>query len=270
MVKMLKQIWFFFHDIFEKKSLIWKLTKRDLKIRFAGSFLGMFWIFIQPIITILIFWFVFEKGFKSRPVENFPFILWLSSGMVSWFLFSEALITATNSIAENTYLVKKIVFRVSILPIVRILASLLVHIFLIFILFIMFASYGYYPDLYSLQLLYYIFAMLTLLIGLSWITSATILFFKDIGQFIQVFLQFLFWGTPIFWTLEIMPEKYHNVLKLNPLYYIANGYRECLVNKVWLWEHPKLSLYFWTVTIILFILGAVFFRKLKPHFGDVV
>lgn len=267
---MLKQFIHFLYDIYVKKSLIWELTKRDLKTRFAGSFLGMFWIFAQPFITIMVFWFVFEIGFKSMPVENFPFILWLACGIMPWFLFAEAIITATNSIVESGYLVKKIAFRVSILPIVRILSALLVHIFFMMIMFLMFAFYGYYPDIYWLQLFYYLFAMLILVTGLSWITSASILFFKDIGQIIQAFLQFLFWGTPIFWSLKIMPQKYHPFLKLNPLYYIANGYRESLINKTWLWEHPTLSLYFWGIAVAILFVGAIFFKKLKPHFGDVV
>ncbi len=260
----------FLHDIYAKRGLIWEMSIRDLKTRYAGSFLGMFWIFIQPVITIMIFWFIFTKGFKTGHVGNFPFILWLACGMVPWFFFSEAIISATYSIADNSYLVKNVVFGTSTLPAVRIISTLLVHIFFMAIIFSMFASYGFYPDIYSLQLLYYLFATVVLLTGLSWITSASVLFFKDIGQFIQVFLQFLFWGTPIFWTLKIIPEEYHTILKLNPLYYIANGYRECFVDKVWLWQHPKLSLYFWVVAIFVFIFGATFFRKLKPHFGDVV
>ena len=267
---MLNQFIHFLHDIFVKRSLIWNLTKRDMKTRYAGSFLGMFWIFIQPVITITIFWFVFEKGFKSRPVENFPFILWLTCGMVPWFFFSEAIITATHSITENSYLVKNLAFRTSILPVVRIASAFLVHGFFMTVVHLMLALYGYYPDIYSFQLLYYLFALIVLLTGLSWVTSAAVLFFKDIGHFIQVFLQFLFWGTPIFWSLNIIPEEYHTLLKLNPLYYIVNGYRECIVNKIWLWQHPILSLYFWFVAAILLILGAVFFNKLKPHFGDVV
>jgi len=270
LVRELYQFVHFLNDIIEKRALIWELSKRDLKTRYAGSLLGMFWIFIQPVVSIAIFWFIFEKGFKSRPVENFPFILWLSCGMVPWFFFSEAMLSATNSIADNAYLVKNVVFRTSTLPAVRIITTLLVHIFFMSVIFSMFASYGFYPDIYSVQLLYYLFATIVLLTGLSWITSASVLFFKDIGQFIPVFLQFLFWGTPIFWTLKIIPEEYHTILKLNPLYYIANGYRECLVDKVWLWQHPKLSLYFWVVTVFVFIFGATFFRKLKPHFGDVV
>jgi lipopolysaccharide transport system permease protein/teichoic acid transport system permease protein len=266
---MVKQLIPFLKELFAEKSKIWELVKRDLKTRFAGSFLGIFWLFAQPFITILVFWFVFEVGFKSIPVENFPFILWLICGMIPWFFFAEAIMTATYSIVENAYLVKNVTFRVSLLPIVKIVSAFLVHLFFIIIIFLMFAFYGYYPDIYWFQLIYYLFAMILLLTGLSLITSSSMLFFKDIGQFIQACMQFLFWCTPIFWSLNIIPKKYHFMLKINPLFYIINGYRECLVNKVWPWEHPRLTLYFWVITVVIFLFGAVFFKKLRPHFGDV-
>ena len=189
---MVKQLVLFLYDILIKKALIWELAKRELRTRFAGSFLGIFWLFFQPFLTVIIFWFVFQIGFKVKPVGNFPFILWLVCGMIPWFFFADAIMNATNSIAENSYLVKKVAFKVSILPITRILAALLIHIFFIVIVFLMFAFYGFYPDIYCIQLIYYLFAMILLLIGLSFITSASVLFFKDIGQFVQAFLQFLF------------------------------------------------------------------------------
>ena len=260
----------FARDLFSNRSLIWELTKRDLSTRFAGSSLGVFWIFIQPVVTIVILWFVFEVGFKAMPKEHFPFILWLSSGMVPWFFFAEAIGTATNSISQYSYLLKNIAINVSILPLTKILSAFLVHIFFMVILFLMFAVYGHYPDIFSIQLLYYAFAMVVLIMGLSLISSAAVLFFKDLGQFIQTILQFLFWASPIFWSLDMFPKKYHTVLQLNPLYYLANGYRECLVNKIWFWEEPKLLFYFWFVALTILFLGSAFFKRLKPHFGDVV
>lgn len=260
----------FLSDIVAKRSLLWVLTKRDFKTRFAGSFLGILWIFIQPFLTIMIFWFIFQMAYKLKPVNDYPFAIWLTSGMIPWFFFSDAILSAAYSIAESSYLVKKVAFRVSLLPLVRILSAILVHTFFIVFLFVMFAFYGFYPDIYTLQLFYYSFAMIVLITGLSWITSSSILFFKDVGQLIQAILQFLFWGTGIFWSINFIPERYHPIIKLNPVYYIINGYREALIDKVWFWAHPKHFIYFWSITLLIFILGAIVFKKLRPHFGDVV
>ena len=116
-------------DIFRNRKLLWQMTKRDFRQRYLGSYLGILWAFIQPAITVLIFWFVFQVGFKAMPVENFPFILWLVCGMFPWFFISESILSATNSVIESSFLVKKIVFRVELLPIVKIMSALVVHIF---------------------------------------------------------------------------------------------------------------------------------------------
>ncbi|MCK5505603.1 MAG: ABC transporter permease [Thermodesulfovibrionia bacterium] len=232
--------------------------------------MGLLWAFIHPSITILIFWFVFQVGFKSTPVDNFPFILWIMAGMIPWFFFSESLSNATYSIIENSFMVKKVVFRVSILPIIKILSALFIHLFFIGVLFVMFAVYGYVPNIYNLQVLYYLFATIVFLMGLSWITSSLVIFLKDIGQMVNMVLQFGFWLTPIFWSIKILPEKYQFIMKLNPIFYLIEGYRNSFIYKVWFWEHYILTLYFWSVTLVIIILGTVLFRKLRPHFADVL
>ena len=260
----------FFKELFRSRRVVKDLTKRDFKTKYLGSHLGLLWAFIHPSITILIFWFVFQVGFKSTPVDNFPFILWIMAGMIPWFFFSESLSNATYSIIENSFLVKKVIFRVSILPIIKILSALFIHLFFIGVLFVMFAVYGYVPNIYNLQVLYYLFATIVFLMGLSWITSSLVIFLKDIGQMVNMVLQFGFWLTPIFWSIKILPEKYQFIMKLNPIFYLIEGYRNSFIYKVWFWEHYILTLYFWSVTLVIIILGTVLFRKLRPHFADVL
>ncbi|MBP1934762.1 ABC transporter permease [Ammoniphilus resinae] len=257
-------------DLFKSRRLIYELSKKDLQVRYLGSYLGILWAFIQPIVTILIFWFIFQVGFKFTPVDNFPFILWFVPAFLSWNFFADCLQSATNSVIENSYLVKKVVFRVSILPIIKINSALLVHCFFIVFLLGMFVYYGYDLSLYNLQVFYYLFATVILVLGLSFITSSLVIFLKDVGQFISMILQFGFWITPIFWTLETVPDKFHSLIRLNPMYYIVEGYRDSFVYNQWFWEKPDLAIYFWTVSVFLFILGLVIFKRLRPHFADVL
>ena len=257
-------------DIYRGRELLWELTKKDFQVRYLGSYLGILWAFIQPMVTIFIFWFVFEMGFKSRPVDNFPFILWLVAGMFPWFYISDGISSATGSIAENSYLVKKVVFRVSLLPIIKLISALIIHSFFVGILFIMFAAYGYRPTIYSLQVGYYIFAASCLLLGIAWITSALSIFLKDVGQLVAMVLQFAFWGTPIFWSHKMFPENYLIFLEINPAYYIIEGYRNSFIYHKWFWESPYLTLYYWTFTGIVMICGVIAFKKLRPHFADVL
>jgi len=249
---------------------LWSLTKNEFKQKYVGNILGIFWAFIQPAAMIGIFWFVFQVGFKSKPVDDFPFILWLVAGMFPWFYFAEGLSAGTGSVQNNAFLVKKVVFRVSLLPMIPLLSALSIHIFFIFFMFGMFIYYGYAPEMYWLQIAYYTFAMSILLLGLSWLTSSVVIFFKDVGQLVAIVIQFGFWLTPIFWSLKIVPEKYHFLINLNPMAYIVDGYRNSMIYHKWFWEDMGFTLYFWAVTLILFVLGGYTFRKLRPHFADVL
>jgi ABC-type polysaccharide/polyol phosphate export permease len=266
----LKEFLHFLKALYSKRKLILHMTKKDFKNKSLGSFLGILWSFIRPTVFILLIWFVFEIGFKSKPMGDFPFILWLASAMILWLFFSESFSSATDSIIEYSYLVKKVKFRLSMLPIVKILSSLIVHLFFIIFLFVMFFSYGITPDIYAFQLLYYLFATIVLVLGLSWITSSINLFFRDISHIVQIILQIGFWFTPIFWSIKMFPEKYRFIFRLNPAYYLTMGYRDSMINKVWFWEHPELTIYFWCFTLLVFAIGSILFRKLRPHFADVL
>lgn len=269
-MRFIKSFFQFILDIWHNRYLLWDLTKKDLKQRYLGSYLGILWAFIQPTITVFIFWFVFQVGFKSMPVDNFPFILWLVCGMFPWFFFSEAWSSATNSIVANSFLVKKVVFRVSLLPIIQIMSALLVNLFFIVVLFIMFAVYGYMPNIYNLQVIYYLFALVCLTFGLSLITSTLIIFLKDVGQLVNMVVQFGFWGTPIFWSFKMIPEQYQWILNFNPMYYIIEGYRNSFIYHEWFWNLGYMNYYFWFVTISIIFIGIFIFKKLRPHFADVL
>lgn len=266
----IKQFYDFLKAVSLSRMLIFELTKRDVQARYLGSYLGMVWVFLQPTVTILIFWFVFEVGFKSMPIDNYPFVLWLVTGILPWFFISDSISNATNSIIDNAYLVKKVVFRVSILPVTKILSALYIHIFFIGVLFSMFYIYGYMPNIYNIQIVYYLFATIVLVLGVSWLTSALIIFLRDVGQVVAMFLQFGFWLTPIFWSVKVLPAKYLLILKLNPFYYIIEGYRNTFIYHRWFWQDVHLTSYFWLVTLLIFALGAFVFKKTRPHFADVI
>ncbi|GLI09877.1 transport permease protein [Paenibacillus tyrfis] len=251
-------------------SLIYDLSKKDFQNKYLGSYLGVIWAFVHPSILILIFWFVFQVGFKSMPVDNFPFVLWLIAGIIPWFFFSDAFPNATNSVVESSYLVKKVVFKIELLPLVKLTTSLKIHLFFIFVTFLMFQIYGYGLSIYNFQIIYYLLAMIILTVGLSYLTSALLVFLKDTSQIVAMMMQFGFWITPIFWSLKTVPDNFVFIFKLNPLFYIVNGYRESFIYHTWFWEHPWQTLYFWTGALLFLFLGRLIFKKLKPHFSDVL
>ena len=258
-------------EIIKNRKLIWNLSKNDFKTKFAGSYLGIIWAFVQPIVTVLVYWFVFEKGMHASGINlrsgiTAPFVLWLIAGLVPWFFFQEVLSGGTNALLEYSYLVKKVVFQIDILPIIKMISALFVHLFFIAFTVVLYACYGYYPDLYTLQMFYYTFAMMALLLGLIYATSAMVVFFKDLGQIIAIILQVGVWNIDGMELNSILIM----ILKLNPMYYIVAGYRDSLINKIGFWENPGMTVYYWVFTIIIFIIGTWIFKKLKPHFADVL
>ncbi len=258
-----------FNNLRHSKMLLVDLAKNDFKMRYLGNTLGILWAFLQPTAMILLFWFVFSVGFKSQPMESVPFILWLLAGLIPWYFFSESLQSATTSILDSSFLVKKVLFRVALLPIVKLLSGLVIHLFFILFTLSIYIYYGFYPSIYWIQLFYYLFATIILVLGLSWITSSVIIFFRDLGQIVTMILQFGFWLTPVIWSVSIMPKEYVSFIELNPVYYLVQGYRDSLIDHRWFWEND-LTLYFWLVTIIILVSGAFIFKRLKPHFADVL
>lgn len=258
-------------DNFKKnKDLILYLSKNDLKTKFAGSYLGVIWAFVQPVITIVLYWFVFQVGLKSPGVSNVPFVLWLMAGLIPWFFFQEAWMSATNCFGEYSYLVKKVVFNIDILPVVKILSSLWIHLFFIVVLLVIYGIFGFFPGVIAIQLLYYSICMIALVLALSYLTSAIAVFFKDTLQIVGIATQIGTWVTPILWnidTIELSPIII-TIFKLNPMYYIVQGYRTTLIYGQGFWEHRILTLYFWAVTIIIFVIAWIMYRRLKPHFAD--
>lgn len=257
-------------EIIKNRVLLWQMTKRDFKQRYVGSFLGILWAFIQPTVTVLVFWFVFQVGFKSQPVDNFPFILWLVCGMIPWFFISDSLTGATNAIVDSSFLVKKVVFRVELLPMVKIMSAFMVHGFFVLVIFLMFAVYGYSVSVYNLQFLYYSWAMFCLCLGISWLTSALTVFLRDVSQFVAMVLQLGFWATPIFWSLKMIPAEYHAIIKYNPAYYVIEGYRQSFIYHEWFWQDMTLTVYFWLATAIMLFVGALVFKRMRPHFADML
>lgn len=263
--------------VYESRKLIARLSVNDFKTKFAGSYLGIIWAFVQPVITFLVYWFVFEKGMKPAAIRDaagteVPYVLWLIAGMVPWFFFSDALSGGTRALLDYSYLVKKVVFKIDILPIVKIVSAVFVHLFFLAFAVLLYTLYGYYPDVYTLQVLYYSICLFVLVMGISYLTSAVVVFFRDLNQVINIVLQVGVWVTPIMWnidTMDISPVL-KNLLKLNPLYYIVQGYRDAFIGKVAFFERWELTIYFWVVTIVFVVLGTHVFKKLRMHFADVL
>ncbi len=260
-------------EIWQNRRLIVKLALNDFKRRYAGSYMGVIWAFIQPLVTIALYYFVFGTIMAGARTSgsDVPFVLFLTCGMVPWFFFSEAVATGTTALIEYTYLVKKVVFKISVLPIIKVLAAFITHLFFIFLLMITAILCGYYPNIYWIQIIYYSACTFILALAICYTTCSIIVFVRDLGQLIGVVLQILVWATPIMWNIDML----HNpaiitIIKINPVIYIVTGYRDAIYGGGWFFERFFSTVYFWVVCAVLFGIGSIVYKRLKPHFADVL
>ncbi len=260
----------FIKSIWKQRHLIFTMAVREVKAQYVGSSLGFLWTVIQPIVMITVFWFVFSIGFKARPMNDVPFVVWLTAGLAPWYFFSEIISGSTGMVVAHAHLVKRTIFSSHILPVIKVFSAFVTHCIFLGVLLVLIV-FQQQPFLFSfLQIGYYCFCLVFLSLGISWITSALNVFLRDVGQIVAVVLQVGFWVTPIFWDIGMMPENVQRYLKLNPVFYIVQGYRDSLITGVPFWHHGTYTLYFWCIALVAFLSGAIIFKRLKPQFSDVL
>lgn len=262
-------------ELLMSRKLVWKLAKNDFKKRYAGSYLGAVWAMAQPLVTVVMYWIVFDKVFNTRSQMlasgvEVPYVLYLTAGLVPWFFFQEAVNHGMMAMVEYNYLVKKVVFNISVLPIIKVIGALFTHLFFVLVMLVVACFYGYYPSVYTIQVLYYSFCLFLLVLAMSYINCAIVVFFRDLQQIVAIVLQIGMWATPILWDIHMVPDQLKPIFKLNPMVYIVNGFRMSVYGEEWFWTHFYSSAYFWILIMLLFTIGSLIFKKLKVHFADVL
>ena len=262
-----------FRSLWRNRQLIWQMTRRDISMRYRGSIIGLAWSFINPILMLLVYTFVFSVVFKARwntsgNESKADFAIILFSGLIVFNLFSEIVSRAPMLITSNVNYVKKVVFPLEILPWVA-LGSALFHalislLVLLFIQFILKFSLPWTSIFFPLALLPLVFAS----VGFAWFLSALGVFVRDVGQITGIFITILMFMSAVFYPVSALPEQYQGILRLNPLVLIINESRKSLV----LGELPDWISILVALSISLAVasLGFWWFQKVRKGFADVI
>lgn len=249
---------------------VYEFATNDFKKRYAGSKLGVLWAYIQTLMIVVIYWGVFQFGFRAESVNDVPFLSWFISGLMPWLLFSEIITTTMGCMFEYNYIVKKVVFDINIIPAAKIFVCLFVHSFFLAIVILVSCIQGLFSGWYLLQLVYYMVALIMIAIPLAYLGCTICAFLRDIPQMISIALNMLMWATPIVWDMNIVPNKYHFIFKLNPIYYIIEGFRDSIVFKQLISTHILYSIYFWVIVCFLWFVCFKMYKKLAPYLADVL
>ncbi len=255
-------------ELIKNRRLLFHLALRDFKIRYARNYPGLVWAVLEPLAMLLIMMVVFTY-LRNRMHPEYPFVVYLLSGLMGYEFFSKSLGQATNSIKSYSFMIELIHIRKDFIPLISILTSFFTHLIVLSVASIVLMFNGVTVSWYWLQLPYFMLATWLLLLGVTWTTSALVVYVRDIQHIIPIIMRAMFFLTPIFWNISMFPEKYHNYFKLNPLYYLVEGYRSCLIYKQPFWSDSFSMAAFWAITVIFLFIGWYTFKKLSPTFADI-
>jgi ABC-type polysaccharide/polyol phosphate export permease len=243
------------------------LARYDLQKMHAGTTGGIVWTFITPLIPLVVVSAIFAFGLRL-PLGGAPYLFGFSAGFVPWVLLSGAVASATGSLVEHRYLIKRTRFPIEVVPAAATIIHSLPHAVLLLLVsaLCLVAGYGQVPDLLAVVYFYACAVVVTVSAGLAMASLAVVA--RDLLHLLPALLQVWFWLTPIAWSSNVLPAPATTLLALNPARYIVAGYRYALMPRVF--EPPSLieTATFWGVSLLLLLFGIVCFRRLRPYFWD--
>lgn len=257
-------------ELLHYKDLFLILAYRDLRVRYAQTFLGLFWAFLQPATTLLIFTIVFGRAIKVD-TGDIPYPIFAICGMASWAYFSFVLNQAGNSIISSQEMIKKIYFPRLVIPLSKAVVGFVDFSIALLFLIILFALYGYVPEgpVYYLP----IFVILTIISALSigiWLSALTIRY-RDFQHVVPFLVQFGLYATPVGYPTEVviknLPDWANIIFFLNPMVGIIEGFRWSLLGQSLPSDYMYIS---FGVVIILFVSGLYYFKKVERVMADIV
>jgi ABC-type polysaccharide/polyol phosphate export permease len=253
------------------RGLIQSLVARDLKARYRGSVLGFFWSFINPLLLLLIYTFVFTVVLPgTHPADIEPYALFMFCGILPWTWFSSSLLEASNVLISGGNLIKKVLFPAEVLPIVTVLSNM-VHFLLGLPILAAFLLYYRAPLQWS-ELVWFpavVLVQLVLTVGLALVLSALTVHFRDLKDILSNVVTFWFFATPIIYPMTLAPGIGKALLNLNPFTHLAISYQEILFYKG-AFGHWKWLLALGVVSVGVFLAGYFVFDRLRDSFAEEV
>lgn len=258
------------HITFHKQIL--KLAKSDLIKTYRGAALGWAWAIVKPTMTLFVFWFAFSIGLRSgKPVEGYPFFLWLAAGFLPWFYMQEMINGGAGCIRKYRHLVTKMKFPISVIPTFYSLSRMYVHFALCAITILLYMVFGFMPTIYYLQIPFYMFLMFAFTIMWSIFTGLLSSISIDFQNLVRSMSTAIFWMSGVLYDVnKIGSPILRIILKLNPVTFVATGYRNCFVYHRWFFEKPKELIAFLLVFLVFTLLALWAFKKVRKEITDVL
>lgn len=258
------------HELWRSRELLYFLTWRDVKVKYKQAALGAAWAIIQPFMTMVVFTIFFGRfaGMEER-TGGLPYPIFVYTGLLPWTFFSTALTSSGNSMVGNQNLITKVYFPRLLIPLASVGAGLVDFAIAFVILVGMMLWYSIYPGfgLVLLPLLVLFTALAAL--GIGTLFAALTVTYRDFRYVIPFLVQLWLFVTPVIYPTTILPERWQWVLALNPVAGLIDAFRFALLGEAAEWS-PLNLLISCAVTIVVFVIGILYFRRLERHFADIV
>ncbi len=254
------------------RALVQSLVARELKARYRGSVLGFFWSFVNPLLLLLVYSFVFSFVLQSRSPETTPYALFMFCGLLPWTWFSTSLTESSSVLISGGNLIKKVLFPAEVLPIVTVLANMVHFLLGLPILFLFMAVYRRGPDVPGLA--WFPVVLLVQLIfttGIAFLVSALTVHFRDLKDILGNLMTFWFFATPIIYDMSLFDDKPlgKTLINLNPFTHLAISYQEILFYPGPV-GHWKWLVALGGASVLLFLAGYFLFDRLRDSYAEAV
>lgn len=252
-----------FKNLYKYRELLKTSVKKDIGGKYKHSFLGVLWSFINPLLQIAVYAIIFPLIIKND-IPNYT--VFMVCGLIPWNYFSIVINRSAFTMIENGNIIKKVYFPREILPL-SVVTSETVNFFISTIIIVCF-TLAYNMGLTPYILLYPLIVIVqyVLLLGISLIVSSVTVYFRDLQHFIGVLLQLLFYATPIVYSLETIPQNFRWILKLNPMTYIIEGFRDIFYYQTM--PDVKMLGIILIIGLVLCVVGYLIFSKLQKKFAE--
>lgn len=256
-----------FSDIWTYRELLVELVKREIKARYKQSVLGYAWVVLVPLMNLVVLSIVFSF-FIRLDTGGIAYPIYLFTALVPWTFTASAISSATGSLSANSSLITKVSLPRVIFPVASVVAKMVDLLLTTLILFGFLIIYGvnlkatilFIPIIFIVQLL--------LVLGTSFILAAINVFFRDIENVLSVVLMMWMYLTPVIYPPELIPEEFTSLFNLNPMMPIVNAYRNTILHGV---APPWPSFIYASIfSVVIFIVGYIFFKRRAKYFADVI
>ena len=272
---MFKSVKYVLQENFSNIYRIFCIAKYELLADMRDSKFGLFWNFASPAIQVLTYWLIFGIAWNKKPIGGVPYLPWLVLGYSAWWFIQPCIQSGCSAVFSKVNVITKMKFPVSVLPATICCKEMFNHFCMLIIAIVTLALCGYFPTFHWLWIIYYAFCAFALVEAISLILSVLTMLWRDVKKLVTSLMRMLMYFSPVIWECRFeshVPyyEILNKIMKLNPVYYIINGYREAVFYGATPFSHPAMTLYFWGVVVVLFIVGCMLMYKFKRKFIDMI